>query len=106
MEKISDERLKELTSDKAEMQAIYYRDDIALQEKYNLAADLISTRAELAKLQEATRWVPVGERFPDSDYPVLALCYSKRAWVEIAWTDNFVDDVTHWMPLPTPPEEK
>lgn len=48
--KISDERLKELTSDKAEMQAIYYRDDAALQEKYNLAYDLKQTRAALSEI--------------------------------------------------------
>ena len=75
-------------------------------------------------------WIPVKDRLPESDNPVLAVCmkdindyghpyvyeeavhlafYSSRTWWEELWLeinkeDNEIEGVTHWMPLPAPPE--
>lgn len=47
-----------------------------------------------------TKWIPCSERLPDTETEVLALC--RRGGVSF----NIIDcAVTHWMPLPEPPEE-
>jgi hypothetical protein len=58
------------------------------------------------------QWIPVGERLPEDDDPVLV---SWRGYmVGIAWftkkgkwrdiEGKFPETVTHWMPMPLPPE--
>ena len=62
------------------------------------------------------RWIPVTERLPDDGQRVLA--YDKVEYGIIAaiysagtWYDQILDTtvcpiyITHWMPLPEPPEE-
>lgn len=57
------------------------------------------------------RWIPVTERLPEPLVNVLALYGDGR--MDIDWVDhegcflceNLYDGVTHWMPLPEPPEE-
>ena len=81
-----------------------------------------SAEAELATLREQTRWILVSERLPEHfDLVQVALgfgggvCearhseprkfdYTCKGWHTV---DGFClrDDVTHWMPLPIPPEE-
>lgn len=73
---------------------------------------------------ERTRWVSVTERLPEELEPVLFAVYPKDgqlhekygktvylAWIEngewLDWMGKHVSDVfivTHWMPLPKPPE--
>lgn len=71
--------------------------------------------ADLARLREAERWVPVTERLPDdlelvevkgtSDNPHRHgrdMCWLFNG----VWTSWFVKDITHWRPLPAGPEEE
>lgn len=69
--------------------------------------------------QEERRWIPVAERLPNVFEAVLAYCPKNRntyllyinARVEWHFFDKTVagalldEAVTHWMPLPEPPEE-
>jgi len=69
--------------------------------------------AELAELRERTRWIPVSDGLPeDSGRYICAIRYNeepKKMWVEqrfwniFGW-DMYTSIVTHWMPLPEPPE--
>jgi len=61
--------------------------------------------------QDIPRWIPVGERLPEHSCRVLTAGLQKYPVVCSFWaTDNtfrdgnLVDGVTHWMPLPAPPE--
>lgn len=71
--------------------------------------------AELTRLREANRWIPVGERLPDDPGTVLIkvkgisrpkigqLTASKR-WHTWGGMYEF-EAVTHWRPLPEPPAQ-
>ena len=74
--------------------------------------------AELAALREQTRWIPVGERLPDENAGVFAVSedevygtrtvvqgdYCQGKFLDLAGDD--IENVTHWMPIPEPPEDK
>ena len=84
-------------------------------------------KQELARLQEERRWIPVSERLPKYGKPSLTIYHTKNAtsqitirclvedrddklrviWYDIEnglWVNG--NNITHWMPLPEPPEEK
>lgn len=73
-------------------------------------------------IEAAPRWIPVTERLPDDDIYVLVIVsgkpcknvtlhnavelaeYDPEGWILEMWPDWMDADVTHWMPLPEPPE--
>ena len=78
------------------------------------AADAIE---ELSK----HRWIPVTERLPEVDQPVMICAFGKsvgegvyrghdgfhHVWKMYTSSGTYWDDeVTHWMPLPQPPKEE
>jgi len=80
---------------------------------------LTAALAEIARLREERRWVPVGERLPEEGLLVLWYCPDERWPVtsgrfERPYHMNWGGDMsvpiseggyTHWMPLPAPPSE-
>jgi len=92
-----------------------------------LRAEIASLKAELAAEREKNRWIPVGDRLPEVGVKVNVL-YRGGKRVEtgmIKWLTDIYDDgtvkfvvfetgntihftsrqsITHWMPLPVPPE--
>lgn len=75
-----------------------------------------------AELKKERQWIPVGERLPEPDKKVLAIVSgrwenitfdrayelmswsSDEGWIMEAWPELEDPEVTHWMPLPEPPE--
>jgi hypothetical protein len=60
---------------------------------------------EVQRLRAERRWIPVEERLPDEDVPVL--CIDSRGVQMVAWSGwgewygpEIEADITHWMPLP------
>lgn len=65
-----------------------------------------------AELEEKQRWIPVSERLPVGG-KVLVLWKDRTIHLDWTFIDggryywwNSGDNVTHWMPLPQPPEER
>lgn len=80
----------------------------------NLTHDLIVCIQQLEAQQP--RWISVGERLPEDDGYVLCHCndglpdvvcmyYGGGELFFMPGLNNVTDSVTHWMPLPQPPEE-
>ena len=75
---------------------------------------------EIERLQAERRWIPVSERLPEIYEPVLTIYFTlggasqHEIRVRVAddkWTSVHEEDLnyssnvlTHWMPLPEPPE--
>lgn len=86
---------------------------VCSKELMKQAADAIE---ELSK----PKWIPVTERVPEVDQPVMICAFGKsvgegvyrghdgfhHVWKMYTSSGTYWDDeVTHWMPLPEPPEE-
>ena len=89
-----------------------------------LAGQLILKNDELLKLREENRWIPVGERLPDTNEPVLVFCenvtiqggytvhigscdkaaeshfWFLRTQPGVSSFPNHEWKVTHWKPMP------
>jgi hypothetical protein len=88
---------------------LHYANTVCMEQKHKIAR----LTAGLAELRERTRWIPVSEGLPeDSGRYICAIRYNeepKKMWVEqrfwniFGW-DMYTSIVTHWMPLPEPPE--
>ena len=62
-------------------------------------------------------WISVGERLPENGQKIIAAFRGSSGWVVdqaryaygefdfASWVNVLGDNVTHWMPLPLPPEE-
>jgi hypothetical protein len=73
-----------------------------------LYAENKQLRAEVERLREAQRWIPVEERLPEANTAVLTRWRGETFSVDWRfpsgeWTTGSF--VTHWMPLPPPPKE-
>lgn len=61
-------------------------------------------------LLDALRWVPVSERLPENDQIVLVVMGSPQNGVSTAcyWSSHKIwsikANITHWRPLPAPPQ--
>jgi hypothetical protein len=88
---------------------------VDVEDPFKMAVEISSyVKKELAELEKATAWIPVTERLPEEDVEVwcayksnVFTAYFKDGswWVEINDEDECEINVTHWMPLPQPPEE-
>lgn len=77
-----------------------------------LDAENKQLRAEVERLREARRWIPVLDRVPELGVDVLVL--QRNGQCEVAWrhivdgewmSESVFCEITHWMPLPEPPKE-
>ena len=88
----------------------------SLRRQNEMNHDLIrELRAEIARLREERRWVPVEEKLPSGNVAVLAwgpFCGgAEMVWREngkwhLSFVGTYIPDstYTHWMPLPPGPE--
>jgi oligoribonuclease NrnB/cAMP/cGMP phosphodiesterase (DHH superfamily) len=72
---------------------------------------------ELAEARKAAEWIPVRERMPDNSKAVLVWCPERKNKYTACWkvpywlhfggacSSEVTEDVTHWKPLPNPPEK-
>jgi len=68
------------------------------------------------ELEQARHWIPVSERLPEPYVKVLACTESGYMEVDYRYAEPIIEvgvaefhsleNVTHWMPLPQPPEDK
>lgn len=65
-------------------------------------------KRRIAELEAARQWIPVGERLPEESGLYLIYYYDDKAYGGAWYNANIGFDcgVTHWMPLPEPPEVK
>ncbi len=75
----------------------------------NIVADLIANGVTMAP-----QWISVEERLPEGDNRVLVSCRTKKGvqscnlayyWNGTWHGQGSMSGVTHWMPLPDPPED-
>lgn len=93
---------------------VCFKEKILCKVKNLEAADLIEQQAaKIAELEaKVPRWIPVTEKIPPDQEEVLVLTRSKNGVRNVDkgyWAiDHFIHrgraEVTHWMPLPEPPE--
>ena len=85
---------------------------IGLEPERKLQNRIASLELQLSEARARLAWIPVDERLPeeftlvltfskDNDKPVTAILAAGFWWSNVDWTLN----VTHWMPLPEPPED-
>jgi hypothetical protein len=97
------------------------------KDRVDLMRLMDTLQQRIATLEAQLRWIPVEERLPEDGEPVLTIYCTKgalsgttiRARVidkdfdsRVVWYDTEAghwvkeNNITHWMPLPNPPEEK
>jgi len=84
-------------------------------EEEELARKIMQMHSRIAELEADRRWIPVSERLPKENAPVLVLTVLGGMFVDfihgksvVTGNPDFyeldIEDVTHWMPLPKLPE--
>ena len=72
-------------------------------------------KAYYNKLKEQTTWVSTDDRLPEMDVNVLVYTELRNIFVASrvvaeTWEDDYgsflTENVTHWIPLPEPPESE
>ena len=85
---------------------------LALQRELELKrAQLDCATASAEKLRRSREWVSAKERLPEPGVDVLAAYRDRHINMGTAgddWLEEDIEDgdITHWMPVPEPPEEK
>jgi len=91
------------------------REDLPDEISLDTLKQIQSLTAENAELKQRVEWVSVEDRLPEPDTAVLAWLYNPYQkelgpWSAIGshngayWTIGHTN-VTHWMPLPSPPKQ-
>ena len=77
----------------------------------NQSAHIAALQKEIEKLRgQVPRWIPVEERLPDQCMDILVRYRDKHILLGTARCDDWIEEdfedgnITHWMPLPEPPE--
>ena len=75
-------------------------------------------RSYLAGYQAAQQWISVKERLPETNElcivntefrAIVPALYGNESWIfdeGQGWSEKALSYVSHWMPLPKPPEDK
>lgn len=102
-----------LTKQLAELKAAAERADLHGYWSLPSPDRILSLVAEVERLIEANRWIPVSERLPETDTPHLVVSFHVAPFVTIAhcgfdknWRmmDGLRIPVNFWRPLPAPPD--
>lgn len=80
-------------------------------EREKMLARLEAEVAAAIEAQNAQRWIPVTERLPEKNQPILAFTpakgntvYTIEACEGLMCHAGKFTEITHWMPLPEPPK--
>ena len=69
------------------------------------ADHLIANGVTISNLETVKEWIPVSERLPEVNVPVLVYdgkYVDGREFYDLSYVSKY--GVTHWMPLPEPPK--
>jgi len=82
-------------------------DNSALQiESIQLKQDITELTAEVERLKEAQRWIHIGDLPFHEHGRILVLYNLGYVGIKMAETARRDVDITHWLPLPAPPQEQ
>ena len=94
-----------------------YDELVALLRKKYDKAPMVMEAADAIEELSKPRWIPVTERLPEDGSDILAVqscCgevriipanYDRGVWYDCIF-NRIAEHITHWMPLPEPPEEE